>query len=245
MDDIKQQADRFIRKMGLAGIASVILILTSSTVRLPGTPINIYTGVTPFAGFELVRSKAELEKAMGPVDSEARKAIAGRKAAPGFDFIFSFAIGLYALSQLQWRSRPDLQRSTLAGLTMLVIAMFLDYLFVHRAADAANAAVITEQAALTLRTIGWIKWSLVFTALYSCTGFLVNTPAVLRFGGNLMRMSAIAGFVAVAYYERYVGLAVLVMFVGLCGVSALCVFKPDLLYEAEARGAEESGDGAS
>ena len=26
MDDIKQQADRFIRKMGLAGIASVILI---------------------------------------------------------------------------------------------------------------------------------------------------------------------------------------------------------------------------
>jgi hypothetical protein len=241
MNDIKVEVNRYIRSAGLAGIVSVILILTSATVRLPGTPLNVFTGIAPLAGFELVRSKAEVETILGPVDSEARRIIAGRKPLFGLDFTYSIAIFIYALCELQRRIRPDLHMFTLGGMGMLAIALFLEYFFVHRAADIANAAVITEQAALTLRTIGWVKWSLVLTAVYSCTGFLTTTPPVLRFGTQLMRMSAIAGVIAVAYYERYVGLAVLVMFVGLCGVSALFVFKPELVYEDSSEEEEETG----
>ncbi|HEY2383001.1 MAG TPA: hypothetical protein VGK48_17630 [Terriglobia bacterium] len=46
-----------------------------------------------------------------------------------------------------------------------------------------------------------------------------------------MRTAALSGVIAVSYNERYMGLAVLLMFVGLCGVSALFVFNPELALE--------------
>jgi hypothetical protein len=231
MSDIKAEERRKIRNAGLAGLASVILILTSATVRLPGTPANVFTGVTPFAGFELVHTKAQLEALLGPVDSEARKVIAARQSAPGLNFTFSIAIFMIALCQLQRRLRADQHFFTLSAMAMLAAALFLDYFFVHRAAVIANEALITENMALTLRTVGWIKWSLVMIALNLCTFFLTTTAPVLRFGAGIMRMAALAGVVAVSYDEHYMGLAVLAMFVGLCGVSALFVFSPELVFE--------------
>src|SRR5579863_3682398 len=97
MDDIKTELRRHIRYAGLAGFASVILILTSTTMRLPGTPANVFNGIAPFTEFELVHTKAQLEAILGPLDSEARKVVAGRKSAPGFDFTFSIAIFMMAL----------------------------------------------------------------------------------------------------------------------------------------------------
>ncbi|HEY2382088.1 MAG TPA: hypothetical protein VGK48_12995, partial [Terriglobia bacterium] len=83
MDEIKAELKRNVRNAGWAGFASFILILISATVRLPGTPPNVFNGITPFAGFELVHNRAELEAILGPAGSEARRVIAGRKSAPG------------------------------------------------------------------------------------------------------------------------------------------------------------------
>ena len=127
MSDIKAEERRNIRNAGLAGFASVILILTSATVRLPGTPANVFIGVTPFAGFELVHTKEQLEAMLGPVDSEARKVIAARQSAPGLDFTFSIAIFMIALCQLQRRLRADQHFFTLSAMAMPATALFLDY----------------------------------------------------------------------------------------------------------------------
>lgn len=171
MDDIKTELKRYIRYAGLAGFASVILILASATIRLPGTPLNAFTGIAPFAEFELVHTKAQLEAVLGPIDSEARKVIAGRKSAPGFDFTFSIAIFMLTLFRLQRRLRPDQQFFTVSAMAMMAAALLLDYFFVHRAAAIATEAGITESAALTLQTIGWIKWTLMLISLNLCTFF--------------------------------------------------------------------------
>jgi hypothetical protein len=241
MHDIKAELRPFIRYAGLAGFASVILILASATIRLPGTPANVSTSITPFAEFELVHTKAQLEAILGPAGSEARKIIAGRKSGPGFDFTFSIAIFMLALCQLQRRLRPDQHFFTLSAMVMLAAALGLDYFFIHRAAAIANEAGITENAALTLRTVGWIKWSLVLFSLTGCTGFLTMTPPLLRFGAMIMRGAAFLGVVAVAFNQHYMGLAVLGMFIGLCGVSALFVFNPELALEHDST-SEEAND---
>ncbi|HEY2383000.1 MAG TPA: hypothetical protein VGK48_17625 [Terriglobia bacterium] len=168
---MKAEVKRSVRNAGLAGFASFILILISATVRLPDTPATVFNGITPFADFELVHNKAELEAMLGPAGSEARRVIAGRKSAPGFDFIFSIAIFMLALCQLQRRLRPDQNFFTLASMAMLAAALFLDYFFVHRAAVVANEARITEDMALTLRTVGWVEWSLVLFALNAARSF--------------------------------------------------------------------------
>ncbi|HEY2383006.1 MAG TPA: hypothetical protein VGK48_17655 [Terriglobia bacterium] len=62
-------------------------------------------------------------------------------------------------------------------MAMLAAALFLDYFFVHRAAAVANEARITEDMALTLRTVGWVEWSLVLFALNGCTFFLIPGSA--------------------------------------------------------------------
>jgi hypothetical protein len=231
MHDMKAELRPLIRYAGLAGFASVVLILASATIRLPGTPANVFTSFTPFAEFELVHTKAQLEAILGPAGSEFRKIIAGRKAGPGSAFTFSIAIFMLALCQLQRRLRPDQHFFTLSAMAMLAAALGLDYFFIHRAAVLANQPAIIENAALLLRTVGWIKWSLVLFSLTGCTGFLTMTPPLLRFGATIMRGSAFLGVAGVAFNQRYMGLAALGMFIGLCGVSALLVFNPELAFE--------------
>lgn len=244
MHDIKAELKGSIRYAGVAGFASVILILASATIRLPGTPANVFTSITPFAEFELVHTKAQLEAILGPAGSEARKMIVGRKSGAGFDFTFSIAIFMLALCQLQRRLRPDQHFFTLSAMAMLAAALGLDYFFIHRAAVIVNEPGITESAALTLRTVGWIKWSLVLFSLTGCTGFLTMTAPLLRFGATIMRGAAFLGVVAVAFNQHYMGLAVLGMFVGLCGVSALFVFNPELAFE-QANDLDEEADSRS
>lgn len=61
--------------------------------------------------------------------------------------------------------------------------------------------------------------------------FLTTTPPLLRVGATIIRGAAFFGVVAVSYNKHYMGLAVLAMFAGLCGVSALFVLNPELVFE--------------
>ncbi len=240
----KAETNRDIRIAGVLGFLAVIFSLTSATVRLPGTPVGVFTGMTPLIGMEFVHNKTELAAALGPADSENRKLIAGRTAAPGFDFVPSFVLFVFALYRLTRRVRPEWGLLSFPGLLGLGATLVLEYFIVSRMAVAATAPVITDAMVETLRILVFFKWDLLFISTVMCSQMLAAPNGILGFGTDVLAYAAVAGSLAVSYSPRLVGPIVLVMFVGMCGVSALLAFRPESLSgspETEAPAAASHG----
>jgi hypothetical protein len=224
------QANRYIQVIGIVGLAAVLSSLASATVRFPGTSLSLSTGITPLVGVELIRNKSELAAILGPSDSGNRKVIADRSLAFGQDIVPSFVLFLFGMYKLAQRFRPDLKHWSLAALVLLVGTFVLEYEVVSHLATAANAPVITGQMVGAIRELVFLKWSALFIATILVCQFVFATPWPLRFTGNAMMFAAIAGSYAMSYRERLFAPILLIMWGGMCVVSALLIAWPEILY---------------
>jgi hypothetical protein len=117
-----------------------------------------------------------------------------------------------------------------AAVALAGAVLLLENLAVFRMAEAAGSPVITEAMVHTVRMLVLAKWYLLFIGMFLCAVVLAPAGWILRFGASLLAGSAVAGAVAVAYDDHLLAAVVLVMFIGLCGVSALLAFKPEAFY---------------
>jgi len=226
----KTQAKRNVEIFGFVGLVAVILSLTSATVRFPGTAFSLYTGITPLIGVEIIHNKAELVSILGPPDSENRKVIANRNWGLPWNLVPAFTLFCFAMYRLQLRFRPDLHYYSLAALILLVVALALEYEVVIHLAAAANAPVITDQMVGTIRDLVFLKWNALFFATFCSCVWLLATPWLLWYGGNVIIYAAGIGSFAVSYRAWLVAPALLTMFAGMCGVSVLLIVWPEIAY---------------
>jgi hypothetical protein len=105
--------------------------------------------------------------------------------------------------------------------------LLLEYVAAFRMTEAVGSPVITDAMVHTLRMLVLAKWYLLFISMFLCTIVLAPAAKVLRFGTRLLAGSAVAGAVVLAYDDRLLAGVILVMFIGLCAVSALLAFRPE------------------
>jgi hypothetical protein len=227
----KTQAKRYVEIFGFVGLVSVIFSLTSATVRFPGTTFSVFTGITPVIGVELIHNKTELVSILGPADSENRKVIANRPWGLGWNLASAFALFFFGMYKLQRRFRPDLKNYSLVALILLVATLALEYEVVLHLAAAAKAPDITDKMVGTIRDLVFLKWNALFVAALCSCVWLLATPGVLGVGGDVLMGGAVLGSFAMSYHERLIAPILLVMFVGICGVSVLLVLWPEIVYE--------------
>ena len=227
----RNQVNLFIRGAGLLGLVAVALSLTSATIRLPGTPAGVLTGITPLIQVELVHSKAELAAVLGPSGSEARNILAKRLMLPGFDFASVWMLFLFVLYQLKSLLKVEARVWTRATLIMIIATLLVERQVIDTTIAVAKAATVTDELFNTLQATAELKWELLFATTVFCSALFWRSRWTLRFGGELMGFAAaIAGFV-LFYDTRLIAPLTLVMFAALCGLSTLLVVSPGLLSD--------------
>jgi hypothetical protein len=232
----KHVANFGIRVAGFAGLIVVVLLLTSTRIRLPGTEVSIFTGITPLLNVELAKSKADLEGILGPPGSESRTILANRSMLPGYDFSSTWMLFLFILYRLKETFRT--RSTSIFNGTFLLIngTLLVERQVIDQTVVIAKASVLTQQQFAVFSELAFLKWVLLFLTTAVLLPLFLETRWVLQFGGWAMAFAASFGAFGIPGGATYVAPFIAVMFAALLGVSTLFIAKPELLYEVSLSG---------
>jgi len=237
MEMPKEQVNRFIRVVGLTGIVAIVMSIWSASERLPGSRFDFTSAMAPVLRVEIVHSKAELESVLGTPESATRKIIAEHSVIfTGQDVIPGFVMFFYFLGKLVPICKNNCYNYLKMMSTCLFLALVFDCFTIRQIGLAAAAPELTDHMAETIRQLALWKWTMFFVATVSGAFILEETGPALKIGYYMLLAGANIGAISAGYGYRVdllIGSGLSIMFVALCGISALLLWRPENLYEKQ------------